>query len=253
MSTVSLPNPPCPGDRLSRSTACNVNVGRHERLISVIAAIGLFSLSSNRERVSRLLCLATSAGLLYRGLTGKCTLYEAVGVNTAYAHSHPNAAVRNKSGVHVIQAMTISQPVERLYEVWKDFANLPRYLSHVESVKILDERQSRWTIKSPHGEVQWDATSIEDKKNESISWKTLGKSEVSSAGSVRFKALPALGVTELVVNLRYDAVGDSIMSWVSSFFGEAAESTIREDLRRFKQLLETGEIATIEGQPTGRR
>jgi uncharacterized membrane protein len=148
--------------------------------------------------------------------------------------------------------MTVQQPVERLYEIWRDFAHLPQYLNHVASVEILDEQRSRWKMKSLAGELQWDAAIIEDKTNEVISWKTIGNADISSAGSVRFTPLPTQNATEMVVNLRYDAVGESMMSWLSSLLGESAESMIREDLRRFKQVLETGEVATISGQSAGR-
>ncbi len=179
-------------------------------------------------------------------------MYDAIGASTAYSHTHPNAAVRNKNGVHVIEAMTILQPVERLYSVWRDFARLPNFLRHVESVQILDEQRSRWKIMSSVGALQWDAAIIEDKVNEIISWRTLGNADVDSAGSVRFTALPHLNATQVVVNLRYDTVGDKLIAWFTSLFGQSAEAMIREDLRRFKQVLETGEIATTQGQPNGR-
>lgn len=230
---------------------CPVNVGKIERWISIAGAVGLLCVTAKREPLAKLAGLAASASLLYRGLTGKCHVYDAIGMSTAASRPNENTVIHNKKGIHVIESMTIQQPVERVYRAWRDFSNLPKFLTHVESVQNLDERSSRWVIQTPSGKLQWNATLIEDKPNELISWKSLEDADVRSAGSIRFQFLQALEATELTVNLRYAPAAGRIAAWMSSFFSDSAEDMIREDLRRFKQIQETGEVPTTEGQPTG--
>lgn len=167
-------------------------------------------------------------------------------VNTAKSCDSHNTVIGNKKGVHVIEIMTIQQSVERLYRAWRDFESLPKYLHHVDSVQVLDDQHTRWSIVTPVGLFQWTAILIEDKPNELISWKTEGEADVNSAGSVRFLPIPNSDATELIVNLRYDVIGGRALTWLTSLFGNSPEDVIREDLRRFKQFLETGSFATTE-------
>jgi uncharacterized membrane protein len=125
-------------------------------------------------------------------------------------------------------------------------------MKHVESVSVLDEKRSHWVVRGPAGStVEWDAEIINDEPNALIAWRSLDNAEVDNAGSVRFVPGPEGRGTEVRVVLDYIPPAGRVGKWVARLFGEEPSQQIHEDLRRFKRLMETGEIPTIEGQPTG--
>lgn len=151
------------------------------------------------------------------------------------------------------KSVTIDRPIAEVYAFWRDFENLPRFMNHLKSVTVLDEKRSHWVAKGPAGtEVQWDAEIIEEKPNELISWKSLPGATVQNAGSVRFEPATGNRGTVIRVKLQYDPPGGAVGVTIAKLFGEAPEKQIPVDLLRIKQLLETGEIARTEGQPAGR-
>jgi uncharacterized membrane protein len=114
-----------------------------------------------------------------------------------------------------------------------------------------DEGISHWVAKGPAGvRVEWDARIINEVDNKVIGWQSLTGSSISTAGSVNFDEDPH--GTRVTVHLQYHPPGGKLGAAVAKIFGEEPNQTIREDLRRFKQLMETGEIPTTEGQPSGR-
>ncbi|HVZ20845.1 MAG TPA: SRPBCC family protein [Vicinamibacterales bacterium] len=149
--------------------------------------------------------------------------------------------------------MTIAKPHDELYRYWRQFENLPRFMSHLVSVADLGDRKSHWVAKAPRGRrVEWDAELITDNENELLGWRTLDGADVVSAGSVRFKPTGS-GETMVHVHLQYSPPAGRMGAAVAWLFGENPSQTIRQDLRRFKALMETGEVPTIEGQPRGRQ
>ena len=176
-----------------------------------------------------------------------------MGVNTA--DSDTDAATPDEyfqRGIHVEQAMTIERTPWDLYSFWRNFENLSRFLHHVESVKVLDEKKSHWTVRAPAGStVEWDAEIINDEPNSLIAWRSLANANVDNAGSVRFVPGPEGRGTEVRVVIDYIPPGGVVGKWVATLFGKNPSHQIREDLRRFKRLMETGEIPTVEGQPQG--
>jgi uncharacterized membrane protein len=157
-------------------------------------------------------------------------------------------------GIHVTQALTVNRPVEDVYRFWRDFQNLPRFMHHLESVQATGERRSHWKAKAPAGRtVEWDAEMVEDRPNDVIAWRSLKGADVDNAGSVRFAPAPGGRGTEVRVELRYNPPGGAIGAAVAKLFGEEPEQQLRDDLRAFKQVLETGEVvhseASIHGRP----
>ena len=155
-------------------------------------------------------------------------------------------------GIHVEEVMTINRSPWDLYQFWHNFENLPRFMHHVESVKVIDEKRSHWSVKGPAGKsVEWDAEIINDEPNALIAWRSLGGADVDNAGSVRF--VPGLGGrgTQVRVVIDYIPPAGRVGKWVATLFGANPEREIREDLRSFKRLMETGEVPTIEGPPHG--
>jgi len=161
----------------------------------------------------------------------------------------PAARVRRAPrGVRVEQVVTINKPVEEVYRFWRNFENLPRFMRHLESVRVLDDRRSRWQAKGPAGtSVQWNAEILQEIEHEWIAWRSLPGSDVVNHGSVRFRRAPGARGTELRVQLEYEPPAGAFGRGIAWLFGEEPDRQIREDLRRFKQLMETGEIPVSDG------
>ena len=153
-----------------------------------------------------------------------------------------------RRGVRVERVTTINKPVHEVYQFWRNFENLPRFMRHLESVEVLDERRSRWRAKAPAGlHVEWEAELLQDRNGEWIAWRSVEGSGIRNSGSVRFQPAPGARGTELRVQLQYDPPAGSVGRLIASLFGEEPDQQIHEDLHRFKQLMETGEIPLSDG------
>lgn len=152
----------------------------------------------------------------------------------------------------VRRSVTVNRSPDEVYRFWHDLENLPRFMQHLEAVRTTGERRSHWVAKGPAGTtIEWDAETLEDRPNELISWRSVGKSDISNEGVVRFTRAPGDRGTEVHVELRYDAPGGKAGAAVAKLFGEEPGQQIRDDLRRFKQVLETGEVLRSDGSPEG--
>lgn len=156
------------------------------------------------------------------------------------------------AGVHVEEAVTVNRPVAAVFRYWRNFENLPTFMRHLESVSEREAGISHWVARGPAGSrVEWDARIINEIDNKLIGWQSLEGSMVSTAGSVNFRETPR--GTEVRVHLQYNPPAGKLGAAVAWLFGEEPNIQVREDLRRFKQLIETGEIPTTQGQPVGGR
>lgn len=156
--------------------------------------------------------------------------------------------------LHVQRSLAVNRPPEDCYRFWRAFENLPRFMEHLVSVSITGPQRSHWMAKGPAGTtVEWDAEITRDESNQLIAWRSLEGADVDHSGIVRFEPAPGGRGTIVRVELRYSPPAGPLGAWVARLFGEEPEQQIREDLRRFKQVLETGEIPTTLGQPAGRR
>jgi uncharacterized membrane protein len=228
--------------------APRVNVGDVERLA---CGSGLVLYGIKRGTLGGLGLALLGGALVYRGVSGHCNCYEALGLDTTYS-SGPRTSVRARHGVKVDQSVTILRPREELYRFWRDFSNLPRVMCHLESVQPIDDKRSHWAAKGPAGtRVEWDAEIITERANELIGWRSVGDSEVDTAGSVHFTPAPGDRGTEVKVALKYDPPAGQLGAGVAWMLGQSPAQQIREDLRRFKQIMETGTVPTIAGQPQG--
>lgn len=227
-----------------------INVGRGERSASVAAGALLAALGVSRRSVPGLVVAGVGAALLHRGLTGRCGVYSALGVDTA----EEGAVAAARRGVHVDHSFLINKWPEELYRYWRQFENLPRIMSHLKSVTVLDERRSHWVAEAPRlagGRVEWDAEIVEDQPNERIAWRSLPGADVDNAGHVRFAKAPGDRGTIVHVSVSYLPPAGRVGDWAAWLLGESGEQQIREDLRQFKRVFECGEAATTEGQPQG--
>jgi uncharacterized membrane protein len=153
------------------------------------------------------------------------------------------ASPQTSGGVHVRETLTINRPRHEVYGFWHNFENLPRFMAHLESVEVLDNNRSRWKAKAPVGTtVEWEAETTEDRPNELIAWRSLPDASIPNSGSVRFRDAPGNRGTEIHVELRYQPPGGKVGSLIAKLFGEEPEQQVKGDLRRFKQVMEIGEI-----------
>ncbi len=189
---------------------------------------------------------------MYRGLSGHCYAYQALGINT---DDHTDKSViPAQSGTKVDLSVTVNRPIDELYSFWRNLENLPDTMRHLKSVESLDGNRSRWVAEGPMGvTIEWEAETFNEREPELIAWRSLPGSQVDTTGSIRFKELENGRGTAVTVSLKYDPPGGKVGSAIAWLMGGDAEQQIDEDLRRFKSRLEAGEIPTIEGQSSGRR
>lgn len=236
------------------------NVGRVERWLSMAAGSALAAYGlRRRDRQGGMAALA-GAMLLYRGGTGYCNVYRALGITrggngrgsaaVADIGSDTRAQLGGRRGVHVEESVTINRPVGEVYRFWRNVENLPRFMEHLESVSQREGGISHWVAQGPAGmKVEWDARIINEIDDKVIGWQSLEGSSVATAGSVNFEETPRGTVVR--VHFQYSPPAGKLGAAIARLFGEEPNQTVREDLRRLKRLLETGEVPTIQGQPAG--
>lgn len=189
------------------------------------------------------------AEMLRRGFTGHSFAYQALGIRTVPKSG--NTSVPYELGVHVRTSLTIGKPRQEVFAFWRDFSNLPKAMRHLIAVEQRDGT-SHWTVEGPFGKrLQWDARIIDDVQDERIAWRSLPGSQVDSAGTVRFTDAPRGLGTEVHIELQYNPPAGYLGAYGAKLFGRDARASIESDCFRLKQFLETGEVATSEGQPKG--
>lgn len=223
------------------------NVGKSERVISAITGGALIAYGLNRRDKIGVLLSLLGGGLAFRGTTGHCEVYKKLNIDSAHSNSWASGKI------DINKSVTINKSPEELYNFWRNFENLPKFMNHLESVKTTDEKTSHWQVKAPFGTfVEWDAEVTNDIKNEKIEWKSAEISEIPNSGSVEFRPTTNRG-TEVRVTLTYEAPAGKVGSWIAKLFGEEPSQQVAQDLRRFKSLMETGSIMRVDGQPSGRK
>ena len=197
---------------------------------------GARKLSSERHPVGAALA-ATGAGLIWRS-----------------TRSDTRVRLAGPRGIRVEESFAINRPADELYAFWHQLEQLPHVMPELTSVRMVDHRRSHWVARGPAGwRTEWYADIINDIPNELIAWRTTEGSNLVSAGSVHFEPGPAGRGTVVRIKLQYDPPGGKLGAAFAWAFGDTPSQVIREGLRRFKQLMETGEIPTTEGQSRGRR
>ncbi|CAN5826819.1 SRPBCC family protein [soil metagenome] len=249
MADLELEFPADPQEARVRS---GQNLSDVERWVSIAAGAGLALYAVTRWKKSGWLIAGLGGMLVERGSTGHCRMYEAVGLNTAGTGEDTRHALGGLRGAHVEESVTINRPIEELYRFWRNLENLPQFMRHLQSVERITDTLSRWRAKGPAGAIlEWNAEIINEVPNKVIGWRSIEGSDVVSAGSVNFDdAGPGRG-TRVRVHLQYSPPGGKAGAALARLVGRDAGTEIREDLRRFKQLLESGEVPSTDGQPRG--
>jgi len=154
--------------------------------------------------------------------------------------------------LHVTKSVTIHRTPEAVYRFWRDFSNLPQFMLHVRSIVTSGDRRSHWVVAAPAGQtVEWDAEIVEDRPAQQIAWRSLEGSDIQHDGVVRFEKAPADRGTEVHVEFRYDAPAGRAGAAIATLFGEEPTQQVRDDLRRLKQVMETGEVVRSDGSLEG--
>jgi uncharacterized membrane protein len=169
--------------------------------------------------------------------------------------SVPAVRGRRRGGPMKLTATTtVRKPGSEVYAFWRDLENLPTFMAHLKNVRTTGDRTSHWVASAPFGkDVEWDAEIIDEVPGEKIAWRSPGNAAVPNAGTVRFVPAPDGVSTELQVALVYDIPGGPVGKAVAKYFGEEPHQQLDDDLRRLKQVLETGEVVRSDGAPWGKR
>lgn len=227
---------------LPQSEPQNQPMTETERWASIIGGSAMVLLGLQQRSLRGALMALTGGGLAYHGAKSEKSLPDAIG-----------DAVGINKPIRVEKTVTINKPAEELYNFWHNFENLPTFMKHLQSVKVIDMRRSHWVANAPMGQtVQWDADIVDDRPNELIAWASIEGADVENAGFVRFKPGPVGRGTEVKVVLEYAVPEGALSAALAKLFGEEPEQQIGDELHRFKMLMEAGEIATTAGQPTCR-
>ncbi len=228
--------------KINQSQAENeAAVSDKERWASIVGGSAMVLMGLQQRSLRGILTAIAGGGLAYHGATADKSLQDkvvdATGINKA---------------IRVEKTVTINKSAEVLYNYWHNFENLPTFMKHVKSVQVLDMRRSHWVANAPLGQtIEWDADIINDQPNQLIAWASEEGAQVDNSGFVRFSPAPGDRGTEVKVVMEYNVPGGMVTAAIAKLFGEEPEQQIGDELHRFKQLMETGEIATIEGQSRG--
>jgi len=220
------------------------NISDAEKWMSIAAGAGLTVYGLTRLKRKGWMYAGLGSLLLRRGLTEHCELYEALGMNTAVSPDDTRAALGGSRGINVLETVTINRSLEELYRFWRNLENLPQVMRHLDSVDRLTDTISHWRAKGPAGlKVEWDGEIYNEVANKLIAWRSLEGSDVVSAGSVNFHRVPGGSATRVTVHLQYSPPMGKLGAAVARLFGADAETEIRQDLQRFKSIVETRQNA----------
>lgn len=219
------------------------NVGDRERTISLLAGAGSLLVGLRRGGTHGLLMSALGGYLAYRGVTGHCPAYSYFGMNT----SRPGDSLLSgrPTSLHLTTGVTIERSPEELYQVWRDFTYLPTFMRYLNSVTPTGDSRTHWIADLPvAGQLEWDSEVVQDDPNERIAWRSVEDSDIEQRGEIRFQPAPGDRGTEVELDLHYAAPGGQLTKAAGSLINAVTEEVVREDLRRFKHLMESGEIPT---------
>ncbi len=236
-----ITNPKNPSDKSEESEG---KLSDAERWTSLLGGGALILMGLRQGSLRGVLTALTGGSLLYHGATAKKSITETV-----------TEAVGASQSIKVEKSVSIfNKSPEELYQFWHNFENLPSFMKHLKSVAVIDEKLSHWVVNAPaNTTVEWDAEIvIDDPDKKLIAWNSVADAEIDNSGFVRFQAAPPGRGTEVKVVLEYNPPGGIVGAAFAKLFGEEPEQQLGDDLRRFKQLMEAGEIATTEGQSSGR-
>lgn len=208
------------------------NISSTERLSSATTGGLLLAFGVSRRSAAGAVLTLAGTALLARGASGHCPVYDTLGVTTA---RHPAIAVHD--------AIRVQALVEDVYRFWRQLDTLPAFMRHIERVDDLGNGRSHWVARGPAGlAFEWDAEIVHEVENALLTWRSLPGGDVATSGAVRFDPIRRGSSTQVTVALQYDPPAGRLGRSFAALVGREPSGTLREDLRRLKQLLETGEV-----------
>jgi uncharacterized membrane protein len=215
------------------------------RIVSAAAGAILVLVGLKRGEAGGLLTALLGGALVARGATGYCPVTSQL--SSSPVEQRVAEAFNWSSAATVSRSVTIRKPVEEIYRIWKDIGSYPRFMENIESVKDLGNGRSHWVAKGPLGrKVEWQSEITQDEPNHSVSWRSIEGSDYNTSGTVTFKPAPGDRGTEVTLMLAYEPPAGQIGRAVAALFRSTPTQQARQDLISFKQMMETGEIATPE-------
>lgn len=225
----------------------DVTLSDAEGWLALGAGAALLLVGTSRRSAAGALIAASSAPLLYRGVTGRWPMRG----SGAGERDHTKGALGGARGVHVRESVRLEVPLPEVYAFWRRLERLPQFMSHLRSVTERPDGTSHWVAAGSAGvAVERDAKVINEVPDTLIAWQSVPGSDIATAGSVHFDTTRQGRTTQVSVHLQYAPPAGRVGAALAFLFGREPSQTIREDLRRFKQLLEAGEVARASATAT---
>jgi uncharacterized membrane protein len=223
-----------------------INVGSLGRFFSILGGSALTMKGLGRRSLGGMAMTLAGGSLLYRGATGHCSIFARLGIDTHKENGRSQP-------IHITETLTIDRHHDELYGFWRDADNLPKFMRFLEAIRKIDDRRIEWLARVPGGlgTLRWETEITEDQPGERIAWRSLPGSDIEETGAIRFEEVNGGRGTIVRIDLDYRPPGDGVGRLAAKLLNPAFAELLREDMRRFKSLMETGEMPTIEGQPTG--
>jgi len=219
-----------------------------QRWVSGVGGASVLWYGLRRHDLSRWPLALLGAGLVYQGVSGNNLLDYLPGAQEMPLIGQMTSA---PTQLRIRKSITVDNQPEYLYSYWRNLENLPTFMTHVKSVQDLGNGRSHWVVQVLNNmELEWDAQIIQDRPNEMIAWETLPEATLQNRGYVKF--IPTSKGTEVSVSLEYDPPGAALGRFAGGAVKFIAEEQIKEEIRNFKRLMETGDLPTTEGQPAAR-
>ncbi len=213
----------------------HINVGKSERIASVIGGVLLTFYGLRKPNAIGLILAAAGGAMLYRGASGSCPVNTAIGRDTA---------ADEDISVEITRTITVNKPRPEVYQFWRQLENLPRFMEHLKSVQQLGPKRSAWSARIPGGigTIAWDADIVQEVENELIAWKSLPAADIDNAGEVRFSDDLSGKETIVQVAISYRPPAGAMGGMAAKLLNPMLKNMVQEDIRRFKRLMETGEV-----------
>lgn len=227
-----------------------VNVGTNERIASAVGGVALVLFGLKKLSLTSLGLVLGGAALVARGTSGYCPAHAALGRDT----SGRDARGKRRPALDLTTSLTLTKPREEVYAFWRKLENLPRFMEHLREVRPLGDGRSHWVADVPGlaATLEWDAEIVDADEGYLLAWRSVPDSDVQNAGEVRFRDATD-GGTEVEVRIAYRPPAGDAGRALAGLLDPVFEQMVKEDVRRFKHVLEAGEIPTTDGQPTGPR
>ena len=210
-----------------------------ERVAALTTATAVVAYGLSRRNLPGVCLAAAATPLAYRGLSGEWPRVR----NGNSTRTGIRTALAGNRGIHVRESVRLEKPIDEVYRFWRNLENLPQFMNYLDAVIDLGNGRSRWIAKGPAGtHVKWEAEIINEVENQVIGWQSLPGGDITTAGSVNFDTVRNGRSTQLSVHFQYAPPAGRAGSIIAKAFGREPSQTVREDLRRLKQLLEAGEF-----------